>query len=176
MIKTRNLVILGIALVVLLAINLMQKSGHNKATSQASNEELVASGMVPADLSRITIGFGPDLETVVLNNTPVGWSVDTAWQGAADQSRIETLVRNLSGLMGEFRSDSADVLADYGLTGDAVVTVRAFDPAGVEVAAIDLGRKSGQGQGNFTRQTNSNKVYLTQTNMMAQLGIYSDGN
>jgi len=174
MIKTKHLVILGIALAVLLAVNLMQKRGHKKATSQASHEELVASDIVPADLGRITIGHGDDAETVVLSNTPVGWTVDTAWHAIADQSRIETLVRNVSGLDGEFRSDNADVLDDYGLIGEQVVTIRGYDPAGDEVMAIDLGRKTGQGQGNFVRQPANDKAYLTQTNVMAQLGIYSD--
>jgi len=173
MIKTKKLVILGIALAILLAVNLMQKRGHTKATSQAARVELVQSDIVPGDLSRITVGFGAETELIVLSNTPVGWTVDTAWHAAANLSRVETLVRNWSGVQGEYRSDNADVLADYGLVGESVLSLRAYNPAGDEVMALDLGRKIDQGQGNFVRQPDNNKVYLTQTNLMAQLGIYS---
>ena len=44
MMKTKNLVLLGIVLAVLLGINLMQKSGHKKATSQSSVAEIIADG------------------------------------------------------------------------------------------------------------------------------------
>ena len=172
MIKTKNLVILGVALVVLLGVSLMQKSGHKKATNQSSVVELVATGIVPDDLSRITIGFGADSEAVALSNSPVGWLVDTAWGAKANLVRIEALVSALTGLGGEYRSDNADVLPDYGLGEQNAITIRAFDPAGETVIALNVGLKPEGGQGNFVHQPQSNKVYISLKNLLSPLGIY----
>ncbi len=174
MIKTKNLVILGVALAVLLGINLMQRSGHKKATNRSAATELVVAGLVPADLSRIVLGQGSQAEAVSLSNTPTGWMVDTAWNAKANQERIETLVRDLTGLNGEFRSDSAEVLADYGLGDSTAVLVRAYDPAGAVVMALNVGRKPERYPGNFVRQPDNNKVYVSQKNLLAQLGIYGE--
>jgi len=174
MIKTRNLVILGVALVGLLGINLMQKSGHDKATSKSSVAVLVADGFVPADLSRITLGQGGQNEAVVLSNTPTGWTVDSSWFAKANLPRIETLVRNLAGLTGEYRSDSAEVLGDYGLGENDALLIRAYDPAGDLVIALDVGRKPERYPGNFVRHPDDNKVYVSQKNVLAQVGIYGE--
>ncbi len=172
MIKTKNLVILGVALAVLLGINLMQKNRHTKATNQSSVAVLVTAGLVPDDLSRITLGLGTETEAVVLSNTPTGWTVDTAWQADASQERVDTLVRNLTGLTGEFRSDSAEVLADYGLADTSAVHIRAYNPAGEVVMALDVGNKPERYPGNFVRRPDDNEVYVSQKNILAQLGLY----
>ncbi len=172
MMNTKNLVIIGIILVVLLGVNLMQKSGHKKATSQSSVAQIIEEGFVPADLSRITLGYGTEAEAVVLSNNPTGWTVDTAWHAQANLARIETLVRNVSGLLGEYRSDSAEVLGDYGLGADGAVQIRAYNPAGELAFALDVGHKPERYPGNFVRLPDNNKVYVSQKNLLAEVGIY----
>ncbi len=174
MMNTKNLVILAVVLAVLLGVNLMQRSDHKKATRQSSVVELIAADIVPDDLSRITVGYGPDSEAVIINNTPTGWLLETAWGAKANPARIETLVRNVAGLTGEYRSDNAAVLADYGLDEAGALTIRAYNPAGEEVVAIDVGRKPERYPGNFVRQPQNNKVYVSQKNLLAQVGIYGD--
>ncbi len=174
MIKTRNLVILGVALVILLGINLMQRTSHKKETNQSSVAVVVPDGFVPDDLGRITIGYGTVNEVVVLSNMPTGWTVDTAWQAKANQERIDTLVRNLTGLTGEYRSDNAEVLDDYGLDADNAVTIRAYNPAGEVVMAVNVGKKPERYPGTFVRQPDNNKVYVAQKNLLSQVGIYGD--
>ena len=61
MIKTKNLVILGIVLVVLLGVNLLQKSGHRKATSRSSVVELLPAGVTAEQVARITLGQGGEI-------------------------------------------------------------------------------------------------------------------
>ncbi len=172
MIKTRNLAIIGVVLLVLLGVSFMQKSGHKKATSQSSVAAIVAEGIVPADLSRITIGYGTTPEVVVLSNNPTGWTIDTAWHAKANLARIETLVRNVSGLVGEYRSDNAEVLGDYGLGADGAIQIRATNPAGEVVIALDVGHKPERYPGNFVRHPDNNKVYVSQKNLLAEVGLY----
>ncbi len=174
MVKTKNLVILGVVLVVWLGTSLFQKNAHRKATSQPAEAVLVPDGFVPADLSRITLGQGGLNEAVVLTNTPTGWMVDTAWNARASLDRIESLVRNVTGLTGEFRSDSGEVLGDYGLGDNDALLIRAYNPAGDLVIALDVGGKPERHPGNFVRQPDNNKVYVTQKNLLGQVGIYGE--
>ena len=61
----------------------------------------------------------------------------SAWDAPVSNGRIDALLKNLSGLRGEFRSDSETVLADYGLSDDTAVKVRIYGKDGALAAAVD---------------------------------------
>ena len=174
MLKTKNLVILAVIVVILAGISFIQKSGHEKTTSAAATA-VVAEGEFSRDnLKRITIGYGDQPEVVVLAAQPDGWVVESAWDAPADEQKIDNLLRNLSDLRGEFRSDKADVLADYGLDDASSIKIRGADTAGTEVLAIDVGKKAEGGQGNFICRPGSSDVYLSSKGVLTQLGIYGE--
>jgi hypothetical protein len=172
--KNRNILILAVVLVVLLAISLAQKAGHKKSTSRSATVQVVEGTFTADQLGRITLGRGSDAEAVELLAGPTGWVVASAWDTPASQSRIDALLRNLSDLAGEFRSDDASVLADYGLADTSAVLVRAYDKDGEQVIAVDVGGKPERFPGNFVKRPGSNAVYLSQTNLLSQMGLYSD--
>ena len=172
MLKNKNILILAAVLVVLLGINLLQKREHTKSTSGSATVKVVE-GVITADqLDRITLGQGDNQQAVELVATPTGWVVASAWDAPASMSRIEALLRNLSDLSGEFRSDNQSVLADYGLTDDQAVKIVAFDKDGAEVLAVDVGNTPERVPGNFIKKPGSSEVYLSQTNLLSQLGLY----
>jgi len=172
MLKNRNILVLAAVLVVLLGISLAQKAGHKKSTSGSSTVKVVEGAFTAEQLDRITLGLGADEEVVVLLSTPTGWVVASAWDTPANSERIDSLLRNVSDLSGEFRSDEASVLADYGLANDSAVKVRAYDKEGNLVVGVDIGGKSERSPGNFIRRPGSNAVYLSQVNLLSQLGLY----
>lgn len=173
MIKTKNLVILAVVLVVLLGVNLVQRSEYRSETGRSSVVELLPAGVTPDQLGRIAIGQGSQNEAVVLEKDPDGWKVSTSWGAKANLSRVESLVRNLQGLTGEFRSKSTEVLPDYKLADEAL-QVRCYDPAGAVVLALDVGGKPERFPGNFVRKPDSDEVYVSQKNILAQVGIYGE--
>ena len=173
MLKNRNILVLVAVLVVLLAISMAQKAGHRKSTSGSSTVKVVEGTFTTDQLDRITLGLGADEEVVVLLATPTGWVVASAWDAPASSDRIDALLRNVSGLSGEFRSDEASVLADYGLADDGAVKVRAYDKEGNLALAVDIGGKSERSVGNFIRRPGSNAVYLSEVNLLSQLGLYN---
>jgi hypothetical protein len=172
MIKNRNILILAVVLVVLLGISLVQKAGHKKSTSGSATVKVVEGIFTADQLDRITLGQGQDEEAVVLVSTPTGWVVASSWDSPAGLNRIEALLRNLGDLSGEFRSDNASVLADYGLSDEDAVKVRAYNKQGDLALAVDIGDKPERFPGNFIKRPGSSAVYLSSVNLLAQLGLY----
>jgi hypothetical protein len=173
MVKNRNLMILAGVLVVLLAISVFQKVGHKKSTSRSSTEVLVEGTVTGDDLERITVGHGEQTEAVDLVKGPTGWLVASAYDAPANQSRVDALLRSLSDLSGEFRAEKASVLVDFGLDPASAITLRGTGTGGTEGFALDVGFTPERASGSFVRRPDSDRVYLTQVNLLSNLGLYS---
>ena len=172
MIKNRNILILAAVLLVLLGISLVQKAGYKKSTSMSSTDKIVADTFTADQLDRITLGYGQDDESVVLLSTPTGWVASSAWDSPASTGRIDALLRSVSDLRGEFRSDKKSVLGDYGLSDEGAVKIRAYDKEGELVVALDVGNKPERVPGNFIKRPDSSEVYLTAVDLLGPLGLY----
>ena len=172
MIKNRNILILAGVLLVLLGISLVQKAGHEKSTGRSSTVKVVEVTVTADQLDRVTLGFGEDEEAVVLLSTTTGWVVASAWDAPVSKQRLDTLLRNVSGLSGEFRSDNESVLADYGLADEGSVKVRAYDKESNLALAVDIGRKPERFPGNFVKRPGSSAVYLSQISLLSHLGLF----
>jgi len=172
MLNRKNLMILVGILAVLVVISLVQSRRHDAATSRPSAAVILDGALARADLSRVTVGHGSDAEVVVLDAGSEHWLVATVHGAKADHERIDTLLRSLSGLRGEFRSDSREVLADYGFSDTTTVSLRGYDSAGAEVFAVEVGSKPSSGQGNFVKRPESAEVYLTTVGLLANLGLW----
>ena len=172
MLKNRNILILAAVLIVLLGISMAQKAGHKKSTGGSSTVKVVDGTFTADQLTRITLGMGPDEEAVVLLSSPTGWVVASAWDTPANTQRIDALLSNISDLSGEFRSDNESVLGDYGLADDSAVKIRAYDKEGSLVVAVDIGGQAERSPGNFIRNPGSNSVYLSPVNLLSPLGLY----
>lgn len=173
MIKTKNLLILTVVLVVLLAMGFWQKTSHQSQTNRATTTTLVPGTLSMEELSRLTLGFAGEEEAVVLAATPEGWVLETSWNARASESRISNLLKNLSDLAGEFRSDSSEVLADYGFGPEGAVLIKAFDLSGGEVFALEVGNQPEAGIGNFVRLPGQDSVYLAAKGILGLMGLYS---
>lgn len=172
MIKNKNIIILAAVLVVLLGVSVMQKSSHRKVTNRSATETVLAGIMSSDQLGKITLAHGESEPTVVLVAGPTGWLVASAWDARANQDRIDTLLRNLSDLRGEFRSDRQEVLADYQLDDASAVRIRAYDGDGKQTLALDIGGKPEGAQGNFIRRPDSPAAYLSPADLLTHLGLY----
>jgi hypothetical protein len=174
MLKSRNLIILAVVLAVLAAISLVQTSSHRKSTSQPATTRVLGADFATEDLQRIEVGFAEQNSALVLEKLPSGWVVRTAHSHQANQQRVDNLLSSLGELTGEFRSDSAEVLPDYGFSDSTVVSINAFGPEGSEpVFQLEVGKKPERAVGNFVKRPGSNAVYLTSKSILSSLGLYS---
>ena len=174
MISKRNLTALVAVVAVLVAISVMQKLSHRRTTSRAATTVLIDGEQKADALGKLVFGRGREAEAVVLESGPDGWSVRTAWGARAGEERISALLTSLGNLVGEYRSDRPEVLADYGLGADDAVTIRAFGKDGQPAFALLVGARPQGGAGNFVRLPDRNEVYLTQAGVLGQLGIYGE--
>ena len=172
MLKTKHLVILAVAVAVLAGIALLQDVRHEERTGRSASTVLLAGELTRDDAARIALGRGDEPEAVVIERTPAGWRLATAWDAAASGQRIDALLKALSDLTGEFRSDDPAVLADYGLADTTAVTIRVWDADGGQLAALDVGRSPAGARGQFVRKPDADAVYVSGTGLLAPLGLY----
>lgn len=170
MLNRKNLIIVLAVLSVLVAVSVLQKTRHSASTSHASSVVLIEGELGRADLDRLVVGFGGE-EAVVLEKTGTDWAVASAHDARADLGKIDTLLRSLGNLRGEFRSDSDAVLADYGFTDSTTVSLQGFQGQD-EVFAVELGDKPGGSQGGFVKRPGSAEVYLSGAGLLGNLGLW----
>jgi len=175
MLKSRSLIILVIVLVALGAISLIQSLSHRKATSRSNTSPVLTGDFTTEDLSRIEIGYGPDKDVVVLEKLPDNWVVRSAYSHRANQSRVDNLLRDLSDLQGEFRSDSPQVLVDYGFTDSTSISIVGYVAGKTNpLFSVEVGKKPTRSVGNFVKVPGSSAVYLTSKGILGSLGLYGD--
>jgi len=173
MIRNRNLLVLGGVLAALILVSILQQVSHRRAVSRPAQSRLAPGTLAPDELTRIVIGQGSDSTAVVLERLPDKWVVRTAYGHPAARQKVDDLIKNLSDLSGEFRSKSADVLADYGLDDAHAVSVTVFGKEFRPVLRLLVGRKPPGASGDFVRRPGDDAVYLTGASLLTGMGLWS---
>jgi hypothetical protein len=174
MMRNRSLLILALAFVVLITLFLVQRASQRRAAMQSPDEAVLAQTFDQDELSRIEIGYGSDSTAVVLERLPDGWVVRTAYSHPASQQRVDALLGSLADLSGEFRSENAAVLPDYGFTDSTVVTLTGYGKQDDQpLFALEVGKRPERGVGSFVKRPGSSAVYLSRANLLSNLGLYS---
>jgi hypothetical protein len=170
----RNLYLLGLAVVVLIGLSLVQKTSHDRATSASDTDRILDAGFAAEDINRVLVASNADSTEVVLERLPDHWVARTAWSHPVDQRKLDELLEILDGLSGQYRSDNAEILADYGLGPDSeAVTVTLFGKEWEPVYTLEIGRKPDRGAGAFVRDPADSAVFLTGANVLGKLGMYA---
>jgi hypothetical protein len=173
MLTRKNLLWLTGILAVLIVIATAQKTSHERWTSRASSEVLVAGQFERSDLARLEIGHGQDPAAVALVDGPDGWTLASAWGARASTQRLDTLLQSLGNLRGEFRADNPEVLGDFGFSDTTTVSIRGVGPSGGELFHLEVGGRPEMGTGNFVKLPGSSAVYLTSQGLLGNLGLWS---
>ena len=108
-----------------------------------------------------------------MTKTEAGWTVPALWNAPADEKKMKAFMETLSGLKGEERANSTEVLSDFGIRDEEAIHLVLFDETG-EKTHLLAGTKNA-GRGNlFLRRKGSNKVYLVPAELASQIGISMD--
>jgi len=170
----RNIYTLVVAVIVLFGLSLIQKSSHERTTSASDTHPVLSAAFEADDINRVLVSTGADSTEVVLERLPGHWVARSAFDHPVEQRRIDDLLDALNGLTGQYRSDNADILVDYGLGPDAEpITVTLFGKEWEPVYTLEIGRKPDRGAGAFVRDPASDTVFLARVDILGKLGLYS---
>lgn len=172
--NARTLLILAVLVLALFAVRVYQDRSHELKTSTSDTIAVLDAAFTNTDVNRIVIGFGADSTAIDLERLPESWVARSAYDHTVDEARVNSLLNELNGLRGEFRSDTGDVLADYGLGLDNnKIRVTLYGTEWENIFDLDIGEKSEGGTGNFIKRPGQDAVFLTRSNLLGQMGLYS---
>jgi len=168
----KNLILMAVAVVALVAVSLVQKSSHNRRVSASDTRPVLAVQFKQDDINRVRLAYGADTTGVVLEKLPDKWVVRSAWSHPADKKKITDLLKELQDLRGEFRSDKAAVLPDYGFSDSTATRLTLFGKEWQPLFTLQIGNRPKRGGGAFVRLQGQPTVYLTRANLLGRLGMY----
>ncbi len=170
--KTKPLIILAVLLLALLGLKYVQSNRHQTRLARSSMESLFpdTAGEQFGTLSLT----GADGVELILERVGEGWILPTSYGHAAAADKVERVLDELAGLMGDFRSDNKSVLADYALDEQQAIHLRARDLAGAELGHLLLGSNLSGGSGFFVRRAGEDTAYAARGNLLGSLGIWGE--
>jgi len=172
--RNRPLLILAAAVALLLVVSVAQRVLHRRAVTSPATATVVAADFDPADINRVTVQTAADTAAVVLERLGEGWVARTAWDHPVDPRKLQELLAAMDSLQGDFRSDAASILDDYGLGPQSnPPQVTLFGKDWQPVASLLLGKRADDGSGVFVRTPDGNAVYLARTEVRGKLGLWS---
>lgn len=159
--------VLGLLIVAVVAKRLAPRPEVHQ--QEAQSLEIAFS---PETATRLVLSKGlGEQERVELQRTNGAWRTPSLWNAKADTEKVERFLNSLSRLKGEVRSDAEDVLSDFGITDEQALHVTVFQDARPLLHLL-LGTAQAGWQQLFVRQANSSTVFLTQSNLLSEMGIW----
>jgi hypothetical protein len=173
--NNRNLIILGLALVVMGALYWFSGQ-QRRGLDQSGGYVTLVEGPLSRDaVYGLEVYRGDDKENgFSIARRGDEWIMTSRYDAEASSSRMNTLLDNLEGLEGQVRSDDAAVLGDYGLTDDQALHVVLKDESGEETLHLLLGKPAAGG--GFVRDEANNRVLLANRNLLSDFGIWGEDN
>ena len=180
--KTKNLIILLLVLVVLVGIAVGRSMMKPAPTIEQAVElpSLLPAGLAKADIAAVTVFLGghPE-EPVTLTQDAANadkWRVTTHFDAPAKLDKVEEFLDKVVGLQGEFRAtiDTDEGLEEFQLTDAAAFHVQGMKK-GVEEPAFEIlvGKAPAHNQV-FMRAAGSNDVFIVPDNLRRDAGLWTD--
>ncbi len=110
---------------------------------------------------------------VIKKNTKGMWKMPSVYNASADKSKVESLLKSLQDLNGEFRSDTKEVLADYELEDKKAMRIALYQKAKDKPIWTLMVGKNADYSTHFVRTADSNSVYVVNKNLRSEVGAYS---
>ena len=178
--KFKKLVVLLVLLAIIGTASLIKKNALEKENQKSKGQALLQSEpLLGKDFSagfvtKIDLRRGvTDSERTTLTKDASGdWSLDPKTPGKKE--RTEALLKSLAEIRGELRAENEAVLEDFSLTDEKAFHFILYGSSGNELAHVLVSPLRPRGTQNFVRLSNSQRVLVTDTDILASLGIYSE--
>lgn len=177
--KPKSLIPLAIIVAILVGLVAYKKTSQRPASiiEQTRLVRLLPDGFSKADVARIELTSGDKAdEKLVLSYDKDAdkWRVTTHFNAPAKKETVEKYLDAIAKMKGEPRTMGASetALADYNLTDTKAFHVAGFKKDGTEPIFNLLVGKSPGYKEVFVRKAGSNDVFVEETNLKQQAGIY----
>jgi hypothetical protein len=168
--RKQIVILLGVLGVLLLAVVVKRLAPRPEVYEEEVQSLKIA--FSPETATRLVLGKGAgEQDRVELQRANGFWRIPSLWNAKADAEKVERFLGSLSALKGEVRSEADAVLSDYGITDEQALHVTVFQEAR-PVLHLLLGTAQAGWQQLFIRQANSSTVFLTQSDLLSEMGIY----
>jgi hypothetical protein len=171
--KFKHLIFLGMILFLLLAALYVKKILITSEIETTEYKSLEIS-LNASDVYAIEFKKAQEDDTLKLVKKDEEWFIPTQWNIRAKKQSIERLLEDISGLQGELRSSSKEVLPDYGLTDEEAFSIGVFDENDKPIQQFFVGTKKPSYGKSFLRKADSVDVYLVDKDIFSLLGIYGE--
>ena len=175
----KKLIVLLVLVAVLAAAAWVKRSGVERRETVQDAAALAAVQVLPAAVNpsfvtriRIRDGAGPD-EVALAKGAAGDWTLVNYFGAPAAKMSVEAFVKSISELKGELRADSKEVLDDFKIGEDSALRILLEDAAGSAVGTVFVSRRRATGAQNFVRPGGTDRVFVTRTDLLSELGIYS---
>ncbi len=169
-----------IFLLALLVVGVVVKSNHDRAervSMEAKSVEVVTFNkeLEFSAVRKITVTKGLDTtsQITMLKNDQNAWTMPTHFGAGARKSLAEELIKKLTALKGELRSDSDGVLVDYKIDDSQGLHVVLENASGKVLTHTVLSLERPGRSGNFVRTTQGPTVIVSKEDILMILGFYS---
>ncbi|MFH1691178.1 MAG: DUF4340 domain-containing protein [Candidatus Omnitrophota bacterium] len=172
--KPKHLLFL-VSIFILLAGFLYIKKVYMKPRIQATEYQEVGIAIKPNEISAFEIKLPRDANAIRVERDASGvWRLPQKWYMKCRERLSKDFLQGLVGLRGELRSDSKELLSDYGIADQEAVLLTFFDKQGQVSEELLLGINSRPSANTFFRKKDSAKVYLADRDIFSLLELYGD--
>lgn len=173
--KFKKLLVLIAALVALGALAVFkQVAGPKEKPSELSEGTAVSPSFDTASVKRVDIHRGESDRLLFVKDDAGDWKLDSRFGTRVRKESLEPLLSQLAALRGELRAEDKQLFGDFSLTEEKAFQFEIYGSADQKLAHVFLSPQRPRGTQNFVRAFGSDRVFVTDTDLLASLGIFSE--
>ena len=171
--KSKNLLILCIVFILLLAMTFVKKNMTPRVPTSEQLVDIVEHDITAEAINECKITFKE--KEIHLSKDNGTWIVKNHYGAYADEQKLISLFDKLDKVEGELRSGTEALLIDYGISDEQALHIKLSNDS-AEITHLLLGAKRSGREGNFFRHNRSNSVYLVNEDILRELGFWRELN
>ncbi|MBU1122680.1 MAG: DUF4340 domain-containing protein [Candidatus Omnitrophota bacterium] len=171
--KVKQLIILGIIVVILGAVLIMKK---HRPVREVEVQEYAAFDFLSSleEISRLTIYKGEgQSDSIILAKVKDKWLLESFYNVGVRKERMDALLEMFTTSKGELRSRSKSNLPDFWIDDKRGLHIEVQTPDN-QKSHIIVGLKKAGYRGGFIRESGSASTYLVDDNILSKFGIWED--
>ncbi len=165
--KNKKLLVLALIVIALLIVGITVKKKQKVSLVETVKLKKLISNVSNDKVTKIE--FKAETKKLTIEKKDNEWTLPEVHNAKAEGDKVEALIKTLVNLEGELRSDSKEVLGDYGLTKGKALEIAIYTQGNTPVVLL-AGKEAGY-KTYFVRLDNSNDVYVINENLPDKVGL-----